>query len=116
MNSNESDDLLILWTTNNKETSMNMVFMYAENSMLKNWWRKVTLLIWGASSKLTSEDIDIQNYIKTLQNNKVRVIACRQCAENFNIAEELERQNIEVFYTGEFLSSWLKSNKKIITV
>ena len=113
MNSNE---LLILWTDNNKETAMNMVFMYAENSMLKKWWEKVTLLIWGASSRLTSEDIDIQNYIKTLKHNSVRVIACRQCAENYNIVEKLENQDIEVFYTGEFLSDWIKNNKKIITI
>lgn len=116
MDGNESDELLILWTDNNKETAINMVFMYAENSMLKNWWEKVTLLIWGASSKLMSEDIDVQNYIKTLQNNKVRVIACKQCAENYNIVEKLKRQNIEVFYTGELLSNWIKNNKKIITI
>ena len=116
MNSNKFDELLILWTNNNKETAINMVFMYAENSMLKKWWEKVTLLIWGASSKLTSEDIDVQNHIKTLQNNKVRVIACKQCAENYNIVEKLERQNIEVFYTGEFLSNWIKNNKKIIII
>jgi hypothetical protein len=110
------DKLLILWTSNNKETAINMVFMYAENSMLKKWWKEVTLLIWGSSSKLVSDDQEIQNYIKSLQMNNVRIIACKQCAENYDIVQQLEKQNIEVFYTGEFLSNWLKSGKKIITI
>ena len=116
MNKKSDEELLILWTNNNKETAINMVFMYAENSILKSWWKKVTLLIWGSSSKLASEDKDIQNYIKSLQQKGVGIIACRQCAENYNIVEKLENQNIEVFYTGEFLSNWLREDKKIITI
>jgi hypothetical protein len=116
MNENNYNKLLILWTSNDKESAINMVFMYAENSMIKGWWEEVTLLIWGSSSKLVSEDEEVQNSIKSLQKEGVRIIACRQCAENYNIVEKLEKQDIEVFYTGEFLSDWLKSNKKIITI
>ena len=116
MSDNNPDELLILWTSNNKETSFNMVFMYAENSKLYNWWKEVTLLIWGASSKLVSDDKEIQKYVEELIKNGVRVIACKQCVENLDIVEKLEKQNIEVFYTGEFLSDWLKSNRKIITI
>ncbi len=113
---NADNKLLILWTSNNKETAIHMVFMYAENSKIKDWWKEVTLLIWGSSSKLVSEDKDIQNYLQSLQREGVRIISCKQCAENFNIVEKLEEQNIEVFYTGEFLSDWLKSNKKLIII
>lgn len=116
LTNNTDDKLLILWTSNNKETAINMVFMYAENSKIKGWWKEVILLIWGSSSKLVSENKDIQNYIESLQQEGIRIIACKQCAENYNIVEKLEKQNIEVFYTGEFLSNWLKSNKKIITI
>jgi hypothetical protein len=90
--------------------------MYAENSKLKGWWKEVILLIWGSSSKLVSEDEEIQNYLKSMQKEGIRIIACRQCAENYNIVQKLEKQNIDVFYTGEFLSNWLKSNSKIITI
>ena len=37
-----------------------MVFMYAYNAQKNGWWDQVTLLIWGPSSKLTSEDAEIQ--------------------------------------------------------
>jgi hypothetical protein len=70
----------------------------------------------GASSKLTSEDLGVQNYVQTLQDKKVRIIACKQCAENFGIVENLECQNIEVLYTGGLLSNWLKSGKRRITI
>ena len=116
MPKNIENNLLILWTSNNKETAINMVFMYAENSKIKDWWKDITLLIWGSSSKLVSDDKDIQAYIESLKLAGVRIIACKQCAEDYNIVKELEKQNIEVFYTGEFLSDWLKSNKKIITI
>jgi hypothetical protein len=113
---NAGDELLVLWTSASKETAIHMVFMYAENSRIKGWWKEVTLLIWGASSKLVSEDEDIQDCIEALQQAGVRTIACRQCAENYNIVDTLEAQRIEVFYTGEFLSDWLKSNNKLLTV
>lgn len=116
MPENNHDKLLILWTSSNKETTLNMVFMFAKNSKKKGWWNEVILLIWGASSKLVAKDEEIQKYIKLLQKEGIRTIACKQCAENYNIVEGLEKQNIEVFYTGEFLSNWLKLDNKIITI
>jgi len=93
-----------------------MVFMYAENSKIKGWWPDVTLLIWGPSAALVTRDNEIQNYIQSLRQEKVRIIACRQCAENYNIVQDLEKLGIEVFYTGEFLTNWLNSNNKLISI
>ncbi len=110
------NQLLILWTSDNKEAAVNMVFMYAKNSKIRGWWPEVTLLIWGPSAALVTRDNEIQNHIQSLQQEKVRVIACRKCAENYNIVPDLEKLGIEVFYTGEFLTNWLNSNKKLITI
>jgi hypothetical protein len=46
----------------------------------------------------------------------VRVIACRKCAENLYVVEELEKLGVEVFYTGEFLTNWLKSGERVLTI
>lgn len=110
------NELLILWTNDNIGTAMNMVFMYAENAMLNGWWNDVTVLIWGASSKLSSENEEIKNQIKVLKENNIRVIACKQCALNYDVVDKLEEQDIEVFFTGEFLSDWIKKDKKLITI
>ena len=111
-----NQELLILWTNDNIGTALNMVLMYAENAKVKGWWKNVTLLVWGSSSKLISVNSEIQNYIHILLKEKVRVIACKQCAENYNIVDNLEKQGIEVFYTGVFLTEWLKDGKKLITI
>ena len=116
MANQKNDELLILWTNDNIGTALNMVLMYAENAKIKGWWENVTLLIWGSSSKLVSENTEIQNSIHSLQNEGVRIIACKQCTENYHIVENLEKQGIEVFYTGEFLTEWIKQDKKLITI
>lgn len=38
MSGNE-DELIILWTSGDKEVALNMVFMYALNSKLNKWWK-----------------------------------------------------------------------------
>ncbi len=110
------NELLILWTTDHPGTSRNMVLMYAENSKLNGWWDEVTLLIWGASAKLISEDTELQKILPKFIDAGVRIIACRQCAKNYDVVEILEGMNIEVFYTGEFLTDWIKQDKKLITI
>ena len=117
--------LLVLWTNADKETAIQMVFMYTKNAKIKLWWEEVTLLIWGAPTRLVAEDEEIQAYIRELQQAGVRTIACKKCAENIGVVEALEAQqmehakgqpSIEVFYTGVFLTDWLKSDKALLTV
>jgi len=113
---NDDNDLLILWTTGDRETAVNMVFMYARNSKINRWWKNVTVLIWGASTKAAAGDRRIRQQIASLKNQGVRVMACKKCAENVDVVEELEKQGVEVFYSGRFLTDWLKSGKKLLTI
>jgi hypothetical protein len=108
--------LLIVWTSGDRDVALNMVFMYAINSKLQGWWKDVVLLIWGSSTRLSAQDKEIQERIASAQKEGVRVIACKRCAENLHVVEELERLGIEVFYTGEFLTDWLKSGERILTI
>ncbi len=109
------DELLVVWTCTEKETVENMVFLYTLNSRLKEWWGSVTLLIWGASARMASEDTSIQEQLALMNEAGIRVIACKKCAENLGVAEKLKALGIEVFYTGEFLTDWIKSGKKVLT-
>lgn len=111
-----NNELLIHWTSNDKETAIEMVLVYAKTAKVEQWWDEITLLVWGSSTKLVSEDLEIQDYIKQLQKSGVRVIACKKCAENYGVIQIFEKNAIELFYTGKFLTDWLKSNKKIITI
>ena len=108
--------LLVLWANGDKQTSLHMVFMYSINSRLKGWWDEVVLLLWGSPSQLTATDADVQAEIARAKAAGVRVIACKKCAENLGVVEQLEQQGIEVFYTGQFLTDWLKSGDRVLSV
>jgi len=108
--------LLILWTNAQKETVHNMVFMYSVNARLYGWWDEVTLLIWGEPARLTVEDAAVQADIARAREVGVRVIACKACAQNLGVVEQLESLGVEVFYTGVFLTEWLKSGEKVLSI
>ena len=93
-----------------------MVLMYAFNAKAKGWWSDVTLLIWGSSGDLLIEDAEVRTKIAEMAEAGVNIIACKRCAENMGIAEKLEELEVNVVYTGEFLTAWLKSGKKLITI
>ena len=60
----ENNHLYILWTNDNEITAEHMVMMYSKNAILRDWWKNVTVIIWGATSKLVAENTNIQNLIK----------------------------------------------------
>ena len=106
----------ILWTTDNKDTAMNMVCLYAHNAKLKGWVDNVQILIWGASQSLVANDKEVQEKIRKMIADGVEIIACQKCAENMGIVDDLESCNMQVYYTGELLSSWIKNKDSIISV
>jgi len=113
--SDNKDKLVVLWTSGDKEVALKMVFMYTLNAKLRGWFKDVTLVVWGPSTKLLSEDEDLQNYIGTIKDSEVEVLACRACTDEYGVTEALEKMAIEVIYMGEPLTSYLKDDIKIIT-
>lgn len=93
-----------------------MVFMYAKNALLYNWWDEVTVIIWGATAKLAVESRQIQEGIRDLMDNGVKISACKACSDQLGVSEMLEHQGIEVKYWGEPLTDILKKGEKLITI
>jgi len=110
------DKLFILWTSSEKLTFDEMIFMYAYNSLKYGWWKEVTLIIWGASTKLAAEDIQVQHKLKKLAGAGVKLTACKACADNLNATGTLENLEIEVKYWGTPLTDVLNSEAKLITI
>ena len=115
MEENSKNKLLVVWTTKDKEVAKNMVFMYTLNSKLKGWWENVWLLVWGPSTQLLAEDAEMQKYVKEMMEAGVNVIACKKCAENYDVVEEIKQQGIKVFYVGEWFTEYLKEGGKTLT-
>ena len=112
----EPNKLYILWTNADIITSEKMVMMYAINSKTKNWWEEITVIIWGATAKLVSENAMIQEKIKLAQHVGVKFTACKGCADQLGVSEKLLELEIEITYWGEGLTDILKENEKLMTI
>ena len=110
-----ANHLLIVWTSGDPDVAHKMVFMYAYNAQKNGWWDQVTLLVWGPSAKLSSEDKDIQASLKRMKDQGVELLACKACADQYGVSPKLEELGIEVKYTGTYLTDFIKSGKKVIT-
>ena len=112
----ENKHLYVLWTNDNIDTAEKMVFMYTINSLIKGWWEKVTLIVWGATAKLVSENKNIQKKIKEALDAGVHITACKACADQLGVSDDLEKLGIEVKYWGVPLTDILANDEKLLTI
>lgn len=112
----DTNHLHILWTSSDIETFDEMVFMYAYNGKKHKWWDDITLVIWGASARLTGEDEVVKLKIKELVEAGVKVEACKACADDLGVSATLQSLGVEVKYWGQPLTKLLKSGAKLITI
>lgn len=106
----EPDNLAIVWTSGDPDVAHRMALMYANGAKSREWFSNVRLVIWGPSQRLVVGDKDVQAYISRLQKSGVVVEACLACADSYGIADNLRSLGLEVKYMGEPLSEFLKSD------
>lgn len=109
------EKLFVIWSSGDREVATKMVFMYTLNAKLRGWWNDVSLIVWGPSAKLVSQDKELQAKIKEIKEAGVELMACKACSDNYGVSDSLEALGIEVKYMGEPLTTILKGNDKIIT-
>lgn len=110
--STKPEELVVLWTSGDKEVALKMVFMYTLNSKRFNWgWKNVTLIVWGPSSKLLAEDLELQEYLLKMKGMGVKLMACKKCSDIYGVSESLTRLGIEVKYMGEPLTNYLREER-----
>jgi hypothetical protein len=110
-----SDTLCIVWTSGDPDVAMKMVFMYANTAKKNRWFDEVHLIVWGPSAKLASENKEIQETLVKMVENGVKIEACKACADQYGVSQNLKSLGIEVKYMGKPLTEILKSNKKLMT-
>jgi hypothetical protein len=116
--SSKPDELVVLWTSGDREAALKMAFMYTLNSKRFNWgWKNVTLVVWGPSSKLLAADTELQEHISRMKEAGVKLLACKKCSDLYGVSEDLRRLDIEVKYMGKPLTDYLRNdNYRVITV
>jgi len=109
--------LLVVWKTTSEIDIHNFVIPYVYNSKKHMWFDDVELLIWGESQDLIKENTIIQQRVKNLVKNDIKVYACKMCADNCEATDLLESLGVEVMYSGVYLSDNMKdTNTEVITI
>ena len=112
------DELVILWTSGDREVALKMAFMYAFNSRRFKWgWKNVTLVVWGPSAKLLVGDRELQEYVAKMKEAGVRLSACKKCSDLYGVSNDLRQLGIDVKYMGRPLTDYLRNeNTRVITI
>ena len=108
------DKLVVLWTSGDPEVAEKVCFMYTHNAKLQGWFDEVTLVVWGPSSKLLSENANLQKSVKAMIEDGIKVEACISCADMYGVVQELRDIGIDVKGMGVPLTDYLKSDAKIL--
>jgi hypothetical protein len=109
------DKLVIVWTSGDPYVAERVALMYTHAAKTSNWFEQVTLVIWGPSAKLISENSKLQEKVKAMQNDGVIIEACIACANAYNVTEDLRRLGYNVKGMGKPLTDYLKSGAKVLT-
>lgn len=110
------ESLVVLWTSGDRDVALNMVFMYTFNAKRRNWWNDVRLIVWGPSSKLLAEDVEIQTEISKMREAGVILEACKACADRYGVSDDLVQLGIDVHYMGVPLTEYLKEGRNVLAL
>jgi hypothetical protein len=112
------DELVVVWTSSDREVALKMAFMYTFNSRRFKWgWKNTTLIVWGPSAKLLAEDKELQEYVAKMKEAGIKLLACKKCADLYGVSDCLRRLGIEVKYMGKPLTDYLQNdNTRVITI
>lgn len=111
---NPKDTLAVLWTSGDPEVAEKVCFMYTHNAKKLGWFQSVTLIVWGPSAKLLSENNGLQKQVKAMIADGVELKACKACADAYGVSEKLSSLGIEVVYMGMPLTQYLKNGNSIL--
>ena len=110
------NQLVVLWTSGDRDVALKMAFMYTYNSKVKGWWPEVSLIVWGPSANLLAEDDELQEYMRRIIAAGIDVMACQACTDSYGVSAKLAAMGIDVKYMGQPMTHFLKSGCHILSV
>jgi hypothetical protein len=113
--SGDSEKLVMLWISDDIDAAEKMAFMYAHTAKKAGWFQEVTVIIWGPSAKLVSENEKLQEKVKAMQADGVKIEACVACARQYGVDGKLRELGYDVKGMGTHLTNYLKSDAKVIS-
>lgn len=112
---NSSDKLVVLWTSDDPYVAERVALMYTHAAKTAGWFKDVTLIIWGPSAKLISENKKLQEKLEKMKQDGVVIEACIACASAYGVVEDLKKLGYDVKGMGKPLTDYLKIGAKVLT-
>lgn len=107
--------LVLLWISDDIDAAEKMAFMYGHTAKKSGWFKDVTVVIWGPSAKLISENEKLQEKVKAMMADGIKVQACVACARQYGVDGKLKELGYEVKGMGGDMTEYLKSEAKVIS-
>jgi mannan endo-1,4-beta-mannosidase len=108
--------LAVVWTSGDPEVAEKICFMYAYAAKTYNWFCDVTLIVWGPSAKLLTENKALQKKLADMQKSGIKVEACIACSNMYGVTDKLRNMGIDVKGMGVSLTEYLeKNNTEVIS-
>ena len=108
--------LHILWTNADPTVFEKMILMYAVNSLLRDWWEKVTVIIWGATAALAANNPVVNEQIRMAMDRGVHFSVCVTCARELGVEDQLRDMGMEVISWGPPLTRLLQEKAPLLTI
>ena len=108
-------ELVVVWTSGDREVAIEMVFMYVLNAKRNKWWENITMIVWGPSAPLLAKDEELQVRMTQLIEAGVMVKACRSSSDHYGVSSDLEKLGILVKNMGVDFTADLKGPDRVIT-
>ena len=112
----DENHLHILWTNADPVVFDKMVLMYSVNSLVRGWWERVTVILWGETARLAATDPGVAERIQLAGEQGVHFSACITCARELGVEEKLRDMGLELISWGPPLTELLKAKAPLLTV
>lgn len=115
VSASNNNKLVVVWSSDDPMVAERVAFMYSHAAKRNEWFSEVNLVIWGPSAKLIANSPELQEKIKGMQADGVKIQACLACANAYGVSEQLKALNYDVILMGLPLTHYLKRGYQVIT-
>lgn len=98
-----SSDREVIWTA----------LLYARSAIAGDWVGSTKVIIWGPSSKVIAQDIELQDDVRQIIELGEKVYVCKACSDKYMASEKLEELGCDVIYVGAISSEFIKDGYTI---
>lgn len=107
--------LAVVWSSGDPYVAHRVCLMYTHAAKNAKWFDEVELIVWGPSAKLLSENSELQDKVKKMQQDGVITEACIVCANAYGVTEKLRELGLTVKGMGKPLTDFLQNDWKVLT-